>query len=426
MSRPLMFRVGGTVILNIWWQIILMASYTAAIVAIHNYVDGFRMNFPQTLIPVLGVVTGLLLVFRTNTAYDRYWEGRKIWSTMTLAIRTLTRCIWVMIKETEGSGSKDVVEKASAINLLLAFSYATKNYLREEYSYDEDDLKELISHIPRFSTPSSNQPLEMQEEDFAETRRRSASRDSAPGTPVVKPPLKKKEGSLTAYDVVTPTNIPIELSYYIASYIKSVKDRDLIDPSTLTVMNNALTMLVDCLTAFERILRTPIPLAYSVHLHQAVWLYLLALPYQLVGVLNWFTIPAVTLASFALLGILGIGWEIENPFGYDANDLPLDDFCKVIQKEIQTIIGRRIPNPDSWMFSENNHPFAPESQLTASELIEHSEEDVRTIMAMTAARLSGRGPTFRDSLKGVTIDASRLSSANANANGETEAMLKRT
>lgn len=78
------------------------------------------------------------------------------------------------------------------------------------------------------------------------------------------------------------------------------------------------------------------------------------------------------------------------------------------------------------MFSENNHPFAPESQLTASELIEHSEEDVRTIMAMTAARLSGRGPTFRDSLKGVTIDASRLSSANANANGETEAMLKRT
>lgn len=82
---------------------------------------------------------------------------------------------------------------------------------------------------------------------------------------------------------------------------------------------------MDCLTGFERILRTPIPLAYSVHLHQAVWLYLLALPYQLVGVLNWFAVPAVTLASFALLGILGIGWEIENPFGYDANDLVSHD-----------------------------------------------------------------------------------------------------
>lgn len=54
---------------------------------------------------------------------------------MTLAIRTLTRCIWVMVKEPEGS--KSVVEKTSAINLLLAFAFATKNYLREEYSYDE-------------------------------------------------------------------------------------------------------------------------------------------------------------------------------------------------------------------------------------------------------------------------------------------------
>lgn len=68
---------------------------------------------------------------------SRYWEGRKIWSTMTLAIRTLTRSIWVMVNDPDGS-SREVVEKASAINLLLAFSYATKNYLREEYSYDED------------------------------------------------------------------------------------------------------------------------------------------------------------------------------------------------------------------------------------------------------------------------------------------------
>lgn len=51
-----------------------------------------------------------------------------------------------MIKETEGSGSKDVVEKASAINLLLAFSYATKNYLREEYSYDEDVNNQLTNY----------------------------------------------------------------------------------------------------------------------------------------------------------------------------------------------------------------------------------------------------------------------------------------
>jgi putative membrane protein len=78
---------------------------------------------------------------------------------------------------------------------------------------------------------------------------------------------------------------------------------------------------VDCLTGFERILRTPIPLAYSVHLHHSIWLYLLALPYQLVKENGWWTVAIVVLSSFALLGILGIGWEIENPFGYDDNDL---------------------------------------------------------------------------------------------------------
>ena len=65
-------RLKGTVIVKIWWQILLVMLYTAAIVSMHKYVPELRMEFKQTLIPILGVVTGLLLVFRTNTAYDRY------------------------------------------------------------------------------------------------------------------------------------------------------------------------------------------------------------------------------------------------------------------------------------------------------------------------------------------------------------------
>lgn len=80
---------------------------------------------------------------------------------MTHNIRTLTRCIWVGVRES--GTSKDVVEKRSVINLLIAFAYATKNYLREEYSYDSDDIKDLIKHIPKFSTPSSNLPLDTQQ-----------------------------------------------------------------------------------------------------------------------------------------------------------------------------------------------------------------------------------------------------------------------
>ncbi len=70
-------------------------------------------------------------------------------------------------------------------------------------------------------------------------------------------------------------------------------------------------------------------MAYSIHLHQCIWLYILFLPYQVVAKIGWLTVPGMGLACIYLLGILAIGLEIENPFGYDDNDLPLDDFCDV-------------------------------------------------------------------------------------------------
>ena len=91
------------------------------------------------------------------------------------------------------------------------------------------------------------------------------------------------------------------------------------------------------MAGLERILETPIPFVYAVHLEHVVWLYLLALPYQLVEKLNWWTIPALALASFCLLGILDIGAEIENPFGTDYNDLvkgPPQRYSKVKSREM--------------------------------------------------------------------------------------------
>lgn len=79
---------------------------------------------------------------------------------MTQNIRTLTRCIWVGVKES--GTAKEIIEKTSVLNLLVAFSISTKNYLREEYSYDSEDLRDLISHIPKFKTPSSVTPLDSQ------------------------------------------------------------------------------------------------------------------------------------------------------------------------------------------------------------------------------------------------------------------------
>ncbi|KAF9576612.1 hypothetical protein EC968_006959 [Mortierella alpina] len=400
---PLMLRVKGTVILAIWWQVLLIGVFSTAVFFIDRY--WWKMKYSLNLVSVMGMVVSLLLVFRTNTAYDRYWEGRRLWSQMTLSIRNLTRAIWVCVAENE---TRDLLEKKSAINLLVAFAFATKHYLREEYGYNYDDMIDLLTHIPKYSIPTSTQPMdwrtdiptpleELQQQqptrrqgtrvagEVSEKEQHHHSSSISQSHRAARHRRHQAKSQALAFDFLTPTNIPVELTYYIGSYIKSCSNKQTVDAGTLTVMNNAVVMMVDCLTGFERILRTPIPLAYSIHLHHATWIYLLALPFQLVQNLEALMIPATMLAAFTLLGILGIGYEIENPFNDDYNDLPLDDFCKVIQAEVSTMVANRAPVPAEWIFSENNFPIE-NSRLSAKELSEMSLEQIHALMAASGDR----------------------------------------
>ena len=96
--------------------------------------------------------------------------------------------------------------------------------------------------------------------------------------------------------------------------------------------------MLDVVGICERILTTPIPLAYSIHLKQLLLIYCLSLPFQMVGQLEWMTAPIVALISFTLLGIEEIGIQIEDPFGHDANDLPLDRICNNMMRNIEDLI----------------------------------------------------------------------------------------
>ncbi|KAF9997475.1 hypothetical protein BGZ80_009545 [Entomortierella chlamydospora] len=394
--RPLMLRLKGTVILQIWWQVLLVGIYASLVFLINKY-STWKMTYTLNLVSVMGMVVSLLLVFRTNTAYDRYWEGRRLWSQMTLSIRNMTRGIWVCVSETE---TRDLLEKKSAINLLVAFAFATKHYLRGEYGYNYSDMVDLLTHIPKYSIPTSTQPMDwrmdvptpletlsptpqQQQKSQVSDMYSTSVAERTSGVFSRNRARRASKQQELAFDFLTPTNIPVELSFYIASYIKSCSNKGKVDASTLTMMNNALVMMVDCLTGFERILRTPIPLAYSIHLHHATWIYILALPFQLVANMGPAMIPATMLAAFTMLGILGIGYEIENPFNDDYNDLPLDDFCKVIQAEVDSMVATRAPVPSDWIFSADNYPLS-QSDLSAKQLSELSLEQVHEIMASKA------------------------------------------
>lgn len=231
------------------------------------------------------IVLGLLLVFRTNTAYERFWEGRKAWGTIVNNIRNLSRSIWVAIAESDPLHRK---EKEQILHLLVAFAIATKLHLRSQ---------PIDENLARFVSPL--QSLKLQQTN----------------------------------------NAPLEIAFWIGDYLQAKQEQGQISLYQMSELQHILDSMVDMLGACERILRTPMPMAYAIHLKQLLLLYCLLLPFQVVDELKWYTAPAVALVSFTLFGIEAIGVEIENPFGTDPNDLPLDAICNTIQGNITDLIG---------------------------------------------------------------------------------------
>ncbi|MFM7384091.1 MAG: bestrophin family protein [Microcystaceae cyanobacterium] len=282
-------RWQGSVIPVILPKVLLFMVMSVGVTGL--YVQGLNLALPVKSGLIPSIVLGLLLVFRTNTAYDRFWEGRKLWGSLINNVRNLSRLIWVAVQE---KNHEDRLAKQQALRLLEAFAIAMKLHLRGEKVNQElvplmsSDFYETLQHI--------NHP-------------------------------------------------PLEIAFWISDYLQQQSNRDRINPYQLNAMFQLLDDMVDTLGACERILKTPIPAAYAIHLKQLVFLYCLTLPFELVDQLVWFTAPLVGLVSFAIFGIEAIGVEIENPFGYDANDLPLDQICQTIQRNLEDLI-RFTPDDD--------------------------------------------------------------------------------
>jgi putative membrane protein len=245
---------------------------------------GYKFSIPiqESIVP--SIVLGLLLVFRTNTAYERFWEGRKAWGTLVNTIRNLSRIIWVSVAEPSPQAHQD---KIKILHLLVAFAVATKLHLR-------------------------SQPLN--EEIWA---------------------LLPESGYRKLEDLNNP---PLEIAFWISNYLQREYDQNNINAYQLTAMLRLADTMVDVLGSCERILKTPIPLAYAIHLRQLIFLYCFITPFQIVNTLHWATAFVVGIIAFTVFGIEEIGVEIENPFGHDANDLPLDQICQTMQANLEDLI----------------------------------------------------------------------------------------
>jgi len=275
-------RLKGSVIPAIIDRVIFCSLFGFLISILHYFKLPVSWTILNSVVP--SVVLGLLLVFRTNTAYERFWEGRKCWGTLVNNVRNLARHIWIAIAENE---PEDRVKKEAALRLLVAFAVATKLHLRSESVNEE--LRNLIS-----------------DSQYAKLK--------------------------------TMNNPPLEVAFWIGDYLQQQHKRNCLNTYQLIDLSDVLDSMVDMLGACERILKTPIPLAYVIHLKQLLLIYCLLLPFELVSILNWWTGIIVGLVSFTLFGIEEIGIEIENPFGHDPNDLPLDAICETMRRNIEDLI----------------------------------------------------------------------------------------
>lgn len=249
-----------------------------------NYLVAFAREFPPS-IPLtghtlIGAVLGLLLVFRTNSSYDRFWEGRKLWGGIVNDSRNLGRLTSTLLKE-----DAELLRRLLRWTMVFPWSVRYRLLGWKDIGCDTDDL------------PKGDVKLTGQAE-----------------------------------------HVPLAVARRLTEHVETARQRGLISDIQQSMLDGLISRLIDAVGACERIHNTPLPFAYMVHLRRALILFLATLPLAIVKEFGWATIPATLLISYVMLGVEEIGVEIEDPFGTDENDLPLKSICENIEGNLRGLL----------------------------------------------------------------------------------------
>ena len=260
--------------------IIIFSLYCTVLLYLEIHYTSFKSTI--AIHSLLGFVLGLLLVFRTNTAYDRWWEGRRIWGELTNTSRNLAMKINAVLKE------DNLNDREFYASMISNFAISSKNHLRT----NDENFLDGISNCNGFNKDNIK------------------SRDHIPN--LISTSIFKKTHDLFKKDIITG-NILITIDTQIKS-------------------------LVDVIGGCERIKNTPIPYSYNIFLKKFIFIYTLSLPFGLVSDLGYWAIPISVFILYVLCSLELLAEEIEDPFGKDANDLPLDTMCENIKENVNSIL----------------------------------------------------------------------------------------
>lgn len=224
---------------------------------------------------MLGFVISLLLAYRTNTAYDRWWEGRKMWGGLVNSSRNLAiKLASILTSESDLAFFRKMIP-----------GYAS---ILHKHLNDSDTAKQLFDDVDLEIDHHKHRPNQVAKMLF------------------------QKVNDLYASKKITGDQ--------------------------LIILNNELQSLTDICGACERIKNTPIPYSYSAFIKKFIFIYVLTLPFAYVFILGYFVIPVVVFIFYVLASLELIAEEIEDPFGVDANDLPTKKMAENIKRHVEELI----------------------------------------------------------------------------------------
>lgn len=239
------------------------------------------ISVPLTPYEVLGVALGALLVLRTNAGYERWWEARKLWGGIVNQCRNL-----VILAMAHGPNDPDW--RRRFVGWTAAFAHITRRSLRGERTLPE--LEPLI-------------------------------------------------GRVQAGRIASVVHMPSAAAVAIESLLREALESREMDRFAFLRAQEERSRLVDYLGSCERILKSPLPTAYSIEIHQFVFVFLVSLPFGILERAGWLTPLVTMLVAFPILALDDIGVELQNPFSTaNLNHLPLDQICQDLERNLCSLL----------------------------------------------------------------------------------------
>jgi ion channel-forming bestrophin family protein len=259
-------------------RVLLVAGYSwgIAYLGVRRWVP----TFPPTVHAVLGTVLGLMLAFRTNASYDRWWEGRRAWGSITNRCRDIVRQTWMT--------RLSPADQKRIADVLVAFAHSAKRQM------------------------------------FRES---------------VQPELQRLLAADEVDGLMHAPGPALRLLSTLSQELSELNERGVVKDTVMHRMDVCISELLDSFGACQRIQRTPIPIAYVIHLRRFLILYCFSVPFALVEFMGYYTPIAVTLIAYSMFGIEEIGVQIEEPFIPSPNDVDLDRITHRIERDLYALIG---------------------------------------------------------------------------------------